>query len=91
MDVMQHNYKAVLAIWNAPKLEEPFVDNFDVSKIICKKYNKILNFCCGYGLTARDALEAGKRFICSDVNPRCVYYIATQYMGYKNGNKEDKL
>lgn len=30
--------------------------------------------------------RAGKHFICSDINGKCIYYIAKTYMGYDNEN-----
>ena len=45
-------------------------------------YGNILDFSCGYGNLAKSAIGHGKRFICSDLNARCVYYIAKTYMGY---------
>lgn len=34
------------------------------------------DFCCGYGRTARAFLAAGKTFVVSDYNPRCIGHIA---------------
>lgn len=39
-------------------------------------YGHAGDFCCGYGRTGRFFLRAGKRALLSDINPRCVGYIA---------------
>lgn len=82
MDIMLHSYKSVLGVWNA---ELPEVKtNQDVLKFISEKYFCALDFSCGYGNTAVAMLGQGKQFICSDINKKCVYYIATEIMGRKS-------
>jgi hypothetical protein len=79
MDVVLHSYKSVLGVWNA---ELPEVKtNQDVLKLISEKYSCALDFSCGYGNTAKAMLGRGKQFICSDVNKKCVFYVATELMG----------
>ena len=84
MNIMLHAYKSVLGVWNA---EFPEVKtNQDVLKSISEKYSCALDFSCGYGNTAVAMLRHRKQFICSDVNKKCVYYIATEIMGRKKNN-----
>jgi hypothetical protein len=39
-------------------------------------HRSVGDFCCGYGSSVRAFAEAGRRFVASDFNPRCVGYIA---------------
>ena len=81
-----HGYPCLLASWNA----EPFVvkTNYDAADEVAKRYDRILDFCCGYGNTARSALRFGKSFVCSDFNGKCVYYVAKEMMGYEPYNSD---
>ena len=85
IDCMIHGYPALLAIWYAEIPDEELKTNYDASDYVCKKYNRILNFSCGYGGTVNDAKKYNKQFICSDVNGKCIYYIAKEFMGYEYG------
>lgn len=75
-----HGYKCFLGIWNAEPIEA--ATNYDAVNTIASVHSCILDFCCGYGNTARAAIRHGKRFICSDINGHCIYYIAKELMGY---------
>jgi hypothetical protein len=78
--------EAKLCIWNIPYDDFIFIENnsknTDIIKYVVGKYNTILDFSCGYGNIVRPALDVGKKFICSDFNAKCVYYIASEFMGY---------
>ena len=71
----------LLGIWNHPKIN--FTSARNVLDYIAKRFHVILDFSCGYGLTAKYALDNGRKFVCSDINPKCVYYVASTLMGYK--------
>lgn len=58
--------------------------NDDVLTFVAKEFDYILDFSCGYGNTAKVALDHHKHFICSDVNKKCIYYIAKHYMNYES-------
>jgi len=87
-------YPAVLGVWNTA-INVPEIDALAanlhpllgavtpaiVVHYVCQRHDMILDFNCGYGNLAAAALEHGKRFICSDINRKCVYYVATRYMG----------
>lgn len=47
-----------------------------IGKHLAARYQCVGDPCCGYGNTARWFVQAGKRFVASDVNPRCIGYIA---------------
>jgi len=87
--IKQHDYNAILASYYTDY--RPIgKTNYDVMDEICKlDFTTILNFNCGYGNIVRYALAHSKNFICSDINPHCVYFVAKSYMGYqdeKNGS-----
>lgn len=76
-----HGYKCLLGIYNADPINVP--NNTAALQHVAQNpdYRCILDFCCGYGNTAAAALRAGKKFVCSDFNAKCVYYIAKEIMG----------
>jgi hypothetical protein len=71
---------SVLGVWNAPLLTAD--KSGDVLRYVSSNYSKILDFCCGYGTSVYYVKEHGKKFICSDINKKCVAYVAENYMGY---------
>lgn len=85
-EIYIHGYKALLCTWYTEPIKEELKENHEASRFVSSKYDMILNFCCGYGNTAADALEFNNNFICSDVNGKCVYFVAKEYMGYEDGN-----
>lgn len=66
---------AVLMIFNHEYIDAE--TTIEIQKFVCDKFNTILDFNCGYGSICQSA----KRFICSDINKKCVYYIANKYLG----------
>lgn len=76
--------KCFLAVFNDVKTfrNKPPTTNEEALQKIAKSFNVIADFSCGYGQTAAVALENGKRFICSDVNAKCVGYVAETFLGY---------
>jgi len=80
--VVLHGYEALLGIWFDDR-EIPGRSNNDVLAWVADGYDCVLDFSCGYGNLARAMAERGKRFICSDINPKCVYYVAREVMGYR--------
>jgi len=80
-----HGYKCLLGVWNDSDSKTTVADvttNYDAVDCITKKYKTVLDFCCGYGNTALAAKTHNKNFVCSDVNGKCVYYVATEVMGH---------
>lgn len=71
-----HGVDAILMIWNHYNIHAK--DNASIISYIAKKYETILDFSCGYGCN----LHAFRHFIASDINRRCVYYIAKKYLKY---------
>ena len=72
-----HGYGGFVGVWNA----ECPPDGMDVGTLVeyvCARHRTVLDPCCGYGNVAATA----RRFICSDVNRKCVYHVAATHMGY---------
>lgn len=44
---------------------------------LAARYRCVGDFCCGYGNSGRIFAQAGKRYVLSDHNPRCIGHIAT--------------
>ena len=42
------------------------------------QFNRVYDFCCGYGRSARIFHEAGKSFVATDFNPDCIGHIAQE-------------
>jgi SAM-dependent methyltransferase len=72
---------AVLGVWGTdipPKSNA----HDDVLNFVANNYGCVLDFSCGYGNVAKAMTQRHKRFVCSDINPKCVYYVAKTFMGY---------
>lgn len=80
--VMLHSYECLLGCYNTPYVPDART-NDDVLAFVAKYYDNVLDFSCGYGNTARAVKVRRRHFICSDVNPKCVYYVAREVMGYR--------
>jgi len=76
-----HGYDCLLGIWNADSISEGGF-NTDIIDYLADKYARILDFSCGYGNMARALRARGKTFVCSDINKKCVYYVAKEIMRY---------
>jgi hypothetical protein len=77
-EVKLHGYGCLAGLYNGAELKE-VLNNKDVLKYVTRRYKMVLDFSCGYGNTAKEA----NKFICSDINPKCIYYVAKKYMDYK--------
>lgn len=77
-----HGYEAFLCGWNDGKIYGTVKTNYDFIKELARDYSRVGDFCAGYGNTGRIFKESGKHFVLSDINGKCVYYIATTLMGF---------
>jgi len=77
---MYYNWYGYLSIINGER--GTFRNLWEMLFFLIDRYGVMLDFSCGYGLTARVATICGRPFICSDVNGKCIYHIAKHYMGY---------
>ena len=80
-DVYLHSYKSIQGCWNCEPIN--CSNNFDLASKVANRFDNILDFSCGYGIIARELYKKNKKFICSDINKKCVYYIANNFMGYE--------
>ncbi len=69
---------AYLAVYNFV-YAGPTDNNFEVVKFLAKAFNCVGDFCCGYGNTSKIFYEAGKNFVVSDYNKKCIGYIKQHY------------
>lgn len=63
---------------------QPWAKAADLGRQLAATYQKVADPCCGYGNTVRWFVEAGKKFAASDVNPRCIGYIAEHEKRWAN-------
>ena len=74
-----HGYGGLVGVWHAdlPPAEADDIDS--LVQYVCGLHRTVLDPCCGYGNVAAHA----ERFICSDINRKCVYYVAKTHLGYR--------
>lgn len=65
-----------VAVFYNMTASEPWTHARDVIAYLAATYDRVGDFCCGYGWSARAFYEAGKTFVASDYNPECIGYIA---------------
>jgi hypothetical protein len=82
-EIKLHGYDCLLGVWNTGTDLSGMKTNEDVLKYVATNHSCVFDFSCGYGNTAVAMFEQGKRFICSDINKKCVYYVAKYVMGKK--------
>ena len=73
--VFHDNYKALIGVYNVSGNIPDFKTELEVAEYVISRYDCILDFCCGYGNTARWAVEYNKRCICTDISQKCIDYI----------------
>lgn len=80
----QHDCPAYINVYNADKsIINGCKTNEDVIDSLCQKFNVILDFNSGYGNICEHALKYGKHFICTDLCPTAIEYVAINHMGMK--------
>lgn len=72
--------RALIAFWNGAYADG--VTNDDVIRDLAKQYNIVGDFSCGYGNTGRIFQAAGKSYVLTDVNPKCIGYIYDHAEGW---------
>lgn len=68
---------AVACLWRLPAWTETR-RSIDVIDGLARRHEVAGDPFCGYGTTGRIFAEAGKRYVMSDLNPRCVGFISLQ-------------
>jgi len=85
-EIKLFHHDAFLLGWNDRSLDWTDFGSIKTTdnllEILSDTYDRVGDFCCGYGNTARAFLNKGKEFVMSDINGKCVYYIAKELMGY---------
>lgn len=76
----------LVGIWYTSAPARALSDPDSWIEFVCDSYEVILDPCCGYGNVA----AAARRFVCSDINRRCVYYVAKTFMDYKDCAEEER-
>jgi len=74
-EVTLNGGSAVACLWNRRSWPGA-VDTVALLKYLASEYQCVGDFCCGYGRAGRIFVQAGKRYVMSDLNPECVGYIA---------------
>jgi hypothetical protein len=86
LPVRLNRYAAVAAAWVPASDAERFATarpatDIELIRCLADWHDCVGDFFCGYGRTARIFAEAGKQFVVSDYNARCVGYIAASAAG----------
>ena len=75
METRLNGARAVALIYRA-LLPTHVPDTVKLLHLLADKYQRVGDFCCGYGRAGRIFMGRGKRFTLSDYNPACIGYIA---------------
>lgn len=68
--------RAIAAIYGQlPAID--YSDSWEIQRGLARHYQCVGDFCCGYGRVGRIFRRAGRRFVMSDYNARCIGFIAT--------------
>lgn len=76
LDTRLNEDASVIVVYNASKPHGKFGEARELLRSLAAQYERVGDFCCGYGSAARAFRRQGKTFVASDVNPRCIGYIA---------------
>lgn len=77
INIRFNGFNAILMFWFSNIIEVK--NNKELLDILSKTYYTVLDFSCGYG----EHLLKFDNFIGCDINDKCIYYIAKNYMGYE--------
>lgn len=86
-----HNdYPAYIAIYNFHDGIAQIVDEADMLDFIFERFNNVLDFSCGYGETGMYAVIHEKKCILTDINAKCIDYIAQKWCNKKDSLEDKK-
>ena len=54
----------------------------DIIRSLAERYDRVGDFCCGYGTTGRLFMEAGKTCVLTDYNAKCCGFVAREMKGW---------
>jgi hypothetical protein len=81
LSIALHGRSLHLCGWNDSYSYRCFTTAYEFIALLAKRFKCVGDFCCGYGNTGRIFSSYGKYFVMSDLNPKCVYYIANTLLG----------
>lgn len=76
---------AVIVAYNVHKIHRTFGEARELLRSLAAHHERVGDFCCGYGSAARAFRRQGKTFVASDVNSRCVGYVAAHAKDWRPG------
>lgn len=78
IEIKVNGYSTVCYGWNIDLgiYKDQCKNNFNLIYCLSKDYKFVGDFCCGYGNTGRIFKENGGNFVMSDINAKCVTYVA---------------
>jgi hypothetical protein len=74
-DINLNGYSALACIYNFDSEGMKFRNIYTLLDSLATKFECIGDFCCGYGNSGRVFAKYGKRFVLSDINPKCIGFI----------------
>lgn len=83
MEIKLHGAPAVVLAYRGdlPSYERRMTSE-QVVAWLAQRYDRVGDFCCGYGQTGRIFVGAGKQCVLTDYNPRCIGHIAIHATGW---------
>lgn len=71
----------VLALWYGLEPKKDYTNAEEIVDALCIDYDFDLigDFCCGYGRTGEQVVRNGKRYVMSDIGPKCIGYISEHH------------
>lgn len=61
----------------------PATDTLELLSVLGARHARVGDPCCGYGTAGRIFARHGKAFVLSDINPRCIGYVAAHAGGWR--------
>ena len=71
-----NGYKETAYAWRADISGYNVKDNEGLLECLANNFNRVGDFSCGYGVAGRAFKRNGKNFVASDINEKCVTYVA---------------
>ncbi len=56
-----------------------FAKSNEIVEYLADHFERLGNFCCGYGYSGNIFRRKGKKYVMSDINPYCIGYIKNHY------------